>query len=152
MNLSPHFTLAELTRSEAAARVGIDMRPPPAVLENLKRLCMTVLEPIRLAVGMPVFVTSGYRPEPLNTLIGGASNSDHLRGMAADIIVQGISIGELGWRVRQIQDEIPLRKAINEFGSWLHVSCEPAGVEPRREFLLASRDRGKTLYTLWDVA
>lgn len=84
MQLSPHFYLDEFLRSEYAARHGIDMTPSSKVVANLALLCRDVLEPIRALVGGPLVITSGYRPEALNTAIGGAPNSDHIRGLSAD--------------------------------------------------------------------
>ena len=82
--LSRHFTLAELVRSSIAVRNGIDNTPPPQAVAMLKRLANEVLEPIRRAVDRPVHVTSGYRCFSLNSMVGGALNSAHMAGGAAD--------------------------------------------------------------------
>lgn len=146
--LSPHFALAEFTRSETAARHGgIDMLPSDAVLANLKRLCIEVLEPIRKRAG-EIIVTSGYRPQALNDLIGGSKNSDHLTGSAADIHVLDISLEQLAETVESLQMQIPLKQCIIEFGQWVHVSIQPLGEAPRREFLTATRKDGQTVYSL----
>jgi zinc D-Ala-D-Ala carboxypeptidase len=84
MNLSPHFTLAELTRSDTAIRLGIDNVPPPEIVPRLVLLA-ELLERIRATLNCPVIVTSGYRCEQLNAAIGGVTSSDHSRGHAADI-------------------------------------------------------------------
>lgn len=88
MKLSPHFSLAELVRSDTATRLGIDNTPPP---ELLPRLIMVaeMLERIRSTLNSPVIVTSGYRCEQLNAAIGGVTSSDHSRGHAADIVAPG---------------------------------------------------------------
>jgi hypothetical protein len=145
VNLSPHFSLSEFLRSETAARFDIDMSPTLEVAENLTKLCVSVLEPIRAAAGVPIIVTSGYRPRALNELIGGAKQSDHIFGKAADIHAIGMPLAELERVVRRIAPDIPLQKAIVEFGQWLHVSVstEPTA---RRQFLVASREGGKTVY------
>jgi len=88
MNLSPHFTLAELTRSDKAAQLGIDNTPPPELMPRLVLLA-ELLERIRSTLNCPVIVTSGYRCEQLNTAIGGVTSSDHSRGHAADIVAPG---------------------------------------------------------------
>jgi zinc D-Ala-D-Ala carboxypeptidase len=147
VNLSPNFTLAELVRSETAARQDIDMAPSPEVLTNLSRLCNLVLEPIRHKALRPIVVTSGYRPKALNDLVGGSKSSDHLTGCAADIHALGITLDELERVVRSISEEIPLKQCIAEFGQWLHVSVQPEGAEPWREFLAARREDGKTVYS-----
>lgn len=85
MKLSTNFTLAELTASNKAVQLKIDNTPPPEVLPRLVLLAR-MLEGIRLALGTPVIVTSGYRCDPLNKAVGGVTSSDHTQGHAADII------------------------------------------------------------------
>lgn len=85
MKLSDHFTLAEMTASQVAARQGIDNTPGPEALANLHRLAV-VLERIRARLERPVIVLSGYRSPDLNRAVGGARRSAHLTGSAADII------------------------------------------------------------------
>lgn len=84
--LSPHFTLAEMTRSGVALRHGIANRPGREEVESLRRLCVAVLEPLRRRVGR-VLVTSGFRCRELNARVGGAEGSQHVRGEAADLYV-----------------------------------------------------------------
>ena len=69
-----HFSPEELTASEVAARAGIDNTPPAEVMRNLLRLA-DGLELVRVALGDPIHVTSGYRSSRLNQLIGGAMNA-----------------------------------------------------------------------------
>ncbi|MBX3610408.1 MAG: peptidase M15A [Hydrogenophaga sp.] len=86
MNLTPHFTLAELVRSSTADRLGLDNTPPDDVVSAL-RTTAEMLERIRLALhGVPVIVTSGYRSPDVNRAVGGVSSSDHQSGQAADFI------------------------------------------------------------------
>jgi zinc D-Ala-D-Ala carboxypeptidase len=85
MNLSEHFTLEELTISETAARRGIDNRPSPAIIANLRRLA-TALEVVRQLIGRRIIITSGYRSPALNDAIGGSRTSAHIEGLAADFI------------------------------------------------------------------
>ena len=81
MNLTPHFTLAELTASATGQRLGIDNTPPP---EHLAKLTLTaeMLERVRALLQTPVIVTSGYRSMRLNVAVGGVTSSDHARGQA----------------------------------------------------------------------
>lgn len=86
MNLSKHFTLAEYTISETAARKGIDNTPREAyVLDNLKRMA-GVMEKIRDLLGHPITVTSGFRCLDLNSAIGSKPTSAHVVGLATDFI------------------------------------------------------------------
>ncbi len=86
--ISPHFTEMELAESATAKKHGIDNTPPPEAKENLLRLCLYTLEPLREELGLPVVVTSGYRCKELNDIISHKSNqSQHLRGQAADFYV-----------------------------------------------------------------
>jgi zinc D-Ala-D-Ala carboxypeptidase len=147
--LSEHFTLQEFLRSEAAARHGIDMTPSKEIVANLERLANEVLEPIREAVGVPLVITSGYRPPALNALVGGAPASDHMSGRAADFHAIGMSLEQLGRIVKKQAQSLPVAKAIWEFGQWIHIAIEPHGRVPSRRFLAASRENGATVYKEW---
>jgi len=141
--ISPHFQLSEFLRSESAARHGIDMTPNAAARLNLKRLCELVLEPLRAALG-PVHITSGYRPEQLNELIGGARGSAHLDGRAADIVVTGKSPAEVAaWLAAS---GLPFDQVILEFGRWTHVAVPVGGEAHRRQALTAVHRAGRTIY------
>ena len=88
MKLSPHFTLAELERSNKAVQLGLDNTAPPELLPRLIRLA-EMLERVRSTLDVPIIVTSGYRGRQLNTAVGGVTSSDHSQGHAADIIAPG---------------------------------------------------------------
>ena len=149
--MTPHFLLSEFTTSQYAARHGIMMTPPGFVRSNLTRLCKEVLEPLRARLPLDSFrprvirITSGYRPKPLNDGIGGARNSAHLTGRAADFIVPGLSAHDVGKLIQE--SELAFDKAIVEFGRWVHVqvSADP-GTAPRRRMLQAVRGRSGTEY------
>lgn len=92
MNLTEHFTLNELTRSETAARYGIANIPDAAGIELLRRCCVEILEPVRAHFGRPVRVNSGYRSPAVNAKIPGSSNtSEHTLCRAVDFEVDGVS-------------------------------------------------------------
>lgn len=82
---SDFFTLRELTHSATATRLGIDNTPSDEIIDNLQLLCDEVLDPLRRRWGGPIRVSSGYRCPILNTAVGGAKSSMHMRGLAADI-------------------------------------------------------------------
>lgn len=85
MKLTPHFTLAELTRSATAERLKLDNLPTPEALAALQSTA-EMLERIRSTLGHPVVVTSAYRAPAVNKAVGGATSSDHMAGQAADIV------------------------------------------------------------------
>ena len=100
--LTPHFALREFTKSATAMKHGIDNRPTPEVIENLKRLCLHTLEPLREKLGLPIVITSGFRTKALNDIIVHASRkSQHMTGQAADFYIPEVS-GNLSHRERLI--------------------------------------------------
>lgn len=88
MKLTPHFTMAELTASTTAQRLGIDNTPPPELLPRLV-LTAEMLERIRDTLKAPIIITSGYRGRQVNAAVGGVTSSDHTQGHAADIVAPG---------------------------------------------------------------
>lgn len=85
MQLTPHFSLAELTASSTAKRLGLDNTPTPEALQRLT-LTAAMLERVRAHLRVPVIVTSGYRSRAVNAAVGGVTSSDHAIGSAADIV------------------------------------------------------------------
>lgn len=150
MNLSEHFELDEFLRSEVAARQGFDMTPPSKVVANLALLCHDVLEPLRAMVG-PIVVTSGYRPANLNAAIGGAPDSDHIKGLAADIRAVNMPLSQLAQVVR-IAKLPGMQKAIFEFSQWIHVATHEPGQLYSPTYLVATlgADR-RVVYSAWEA-
>lgn len=144
MNLSAHFTLAEFLTSQTAARLGRKIEPTEAEIRNLTRLCVTVLEPLRVELKRPVVVTSGYRDQWLNDAIGGSSTSAHMDGRAADIVVPGLSVLDVCRVIRSAG--LPVDQCIHEFGEWTHVGIARDGELPRNQYRTARVIHGKTVY------
>ena len=80
-----HFTLRELIKSDTAIRKGIKNVPNRQEEQNLNTLVDKILDPLREAYGKPIIVTSGFRCDELNRLIGGSKTSQHRTGQAVDI-------------------------------------------------------------------
>ncbi len=137
IRLSENFYLDEFTRSENAARAGIEIvvEDGSDVYLALKRLCRTILQPLRDAVG-PITIWSGYRPDTVNRLVGGSLTSQHRFGQAADTIVAGLTPLEVCQAIDQMG--LPFDQLIHEYGQWSHVSIPAAGSRPRREMLTAA--------------
>ena len=149
MLLSPHFSLAELTRSQWAIRHGVANEPSPQALARLTDLCVAVLEPLRTFRAMPVMILSGYRNPEVNAAIGGSPTSQHMAedGAAADIMIAGLTNAEILKAVVVLG--LPYDQLIEEFGSWVHVSHGPRN---RRQVLSARRTSGGTVYEPLKVA
>lgn len=101
MNLSTHFTLSELTKSQDAIRRGIDNTPTGSDINNLILVCENILEPVRKHYRIPFSPSSGYRSIALNESVGGGNTSQHCFGQAVDFEVPGISNFELASLVAQ---------------------------------------------------
>ena len=95
MKLSENFNLIELTKSQTAERKGIDNTPSPTHQDNLKLLCMHVLQPVRTHFNKVLTISSGYRSPQLCEAIGSKITSQHAKGMAADFELFGISNKEV---------------------------------------------------------
>lgn len=94
--MTEHFTKAEMMHSDTASIKHIkNTTNDQTVLNNLKELCVNILEPIREYVKTPIIITSGYRSPAVNKAVGGAKNSQHMSGQAADFIVKGWSKGQM---------------------------------------------------------
>lgn len=90
-----HFNVSEFFRSSTAAKNGIKNEPnsdeKDAIVRNINLLVDNVLDPIRDMAHTPILITSGYRCPIVNKLVGGADNSQHMSGYAADFHVQGFT-------------------------------------------------------------
>ena len=122
--LSKHFSLEEMTNSGTAIRFKIANRPSAVQIENLRQLCLNVLEPVRLRFGV-TRITSGYRCPELNSAVGGVPDSQHTRGEAADIHISDMEVGRkiFDFICRNTDfDQLLFERRINGGCRWLHVS------------------------------
>jgi uncharacterized protein YcbK (DUF882 family) len=125
MNLSPHFSLTEMTKSQTALRLGLDNNPDPSKVASLRTLCEQVLEPVRTHFDLPVIINSGYRAEAVNKAIGSTPTSQHCKAQAADIEIPGIDNLELyQWLTSNSDyDQLILEYYTGDPQSgWVHVS------------------------------
>lgn len=132
VQLSPHFTLNQFIQSDTATKAGIPNTPTEEEVENLRALCINVLEPL---LGMPgltgIRITSGYRSPALNSYMASgrsdvAKRSQHSRGQAADIQPQGVSTKQCAeWISKNLQFDQLIHEARNS--RWVHVSWNRAG-------------------------
>ena len=129
MQLTEHFTLYELVRSDTADRNHIDNTPTTDVVDNLRALCRNVLEPSRVAFGQPIYISSGYRCQALNKAVGGKPTSQHLRGEAADLQVRGVeNLSRLYNLIKSRGVFDQLLYETNKAGvRWIHVSYKRSG-------------------------
>lgn len=140
MQLTEHFTLEEFTFSSTAKARGIDNTvSSQRVIENLRNLCEQVLEPLRSYANQPITISSGYRCKALNKVVGGARNSQHMTGEAADIHIPLYDFKDsTGSRLTDIEtarewmqwltdntdfDQLFL-ETMNRKIFWIHVSCK----------------------------
>ena len=149
MKLSANFTLSELTSSQMATRHGIPNEPKPDHIDNLKALCINVLQPIRSEFEKPVMISSGYRSPELCVRIGSSINSQHAKGQAADFEIHSVSNKDLAiW----IKNNLEFDQLILEFhneaepnSGWIH--CSYSLKTNRNQSLIAYRDEnGKVQY------
>ena len=148
MQLTNNFTLAEMVKSDTALRHDMDNTPGETEIENLKRLCEQVLQPIREHFKTGVKVNSGFRHPEVNAKVGGSKTSDHCKGQAADIEIPGIPNADLA---KWIMDNLEYTQLILEFytpgvpdSGWVHVSYDPANL--KKQNLTATKQGGKTVY------
>lgn len=134
VRLSAHYMINEFIVSEEATRHGIDNNPSSRVIDNL-RWTAENLELVWLTLGKPVQIVSsgGYRSPVLNARIGGSQNSDHMFGLAADIIVPRYGSPYSIADAIAKSPAIKFQELILEYDAWVHVSF-PAGRD------LAKRD------------
>jgi zinc D-Ala-D-Ala carboxypeptidase len=138
MNITPHFTLDELTASESAERNGWDNTPNDAELENLKRLA-DMLEQVKVVLGgKPIMINSAFRSKKVNDSVGSKDTSQHRIGCAADIRVPGMTPDEVVRKV--VASGINFDQVIREFDRWTHISVSNSpDTTPRKQALIIDK-------------
>lgn len=138
MNLTPHFTLEELTASEVAERNGWDNTPNDAEMANLRRLA-DFLEQVKVVLGnKPVMINSAFRSKRVNDAVGSKDTSQHRVGCAADIRVPGMTPDQVVQAI--IGSKIGYDQVIREFDRWTHVSIpNTIDTAPRQQALIIDR-------------
>jgi hypothetical protein len=138
MNLTPHFTLEELTVSETAERNGWDNSPTDAELANLTRLA-DFLEQVKVVLGgKPIMVNSAFRSKRVNDAVGSKDTSQHRIGCAADIRVPGMTPDQVVKAV--IASGIGYDQVIREFDRWTHISVPNTdSTAPRKQALIIDK-------------
>lgn len=120
-----HFTIQELYASATAKAKGIDNTPNIQQMINLVYLSAYVLEPLRMAMDEPIKIGSGFRCQKLNKAVGGVYNSQHMKGQAADLCIDGDLEKGKRW-FNYIKDHLPFDQLIWEHNAkgtyWVHVS------------------------------
>jgi hypothetical protein len=135
--LSPHFTLEELLASDTAKAQGIINEPNWDILVQLVLLANETLEGIRTVCGnYPMKITSGFRNQDLNDAVGGAQNSAHLIGCAADFVIPDFGPPiEICEALEDYLLDLGIDQLIHENDSWVHVGRVGFGQIPRNECL-----------------
>jgi len=149
MKLSNNFSLNEMTKSQTATRKGISNNPSEDHMNNLKELCINVLQRVRDHFGRVVSVSSGYRSPELCEAIGSSKTSQHAKGQAADFEIFDVSNQEL---VIWIDKNLDYDQMILEFwkgpdepnSGWVHCSYKKEG--NRKQLLRAYKEDGRTKY------
>lgn len=139
--VTEHFSLAELSYSEAAIRHGIDNIIPTALIPNIIAVAQA-LEVIRAHYDRPIKITSGYRCPAVNEAVGGSRTSSHCQALAADFTVLGVPNIEVCQKIPELLGVFD--QVISEFGpaGWVHLGMG----DIRRQLLSAVTEHGKTVY------
>jgi uncharacterized protein YcbK (DUF882 family) len=131
MNLSPHFTLDELTHTDHRE---IDNTPTQDEISNLQQLANFLEEVKTVLGGKPIMISSGFRCKALNDAVGSKDSSQHRTGFAADFRVPGMTPDEVVRAV--IASGIGYDQIIREFDRWTHISVAD---NPRKQALIIDK-------------
>lgn len=142
MNLSPHFTLDELTHTDHRE---LDNSPTQDEISNLQRLANFLEEVKTVLGGKPIMVNSAFRSKQVNDAVGSKDTSQHRIGCAADIRVPAMTPDEVVRAV--IASGIGYDQIIREFDRWTHISIpNQEGGTPRKQALIIDK-QGTRVFT-----
>ena len=147
LSISRHITYAEATRTST----GLPNDPDAKQLYAMQSIASNVFEPLRAWVGGPIQITSFFRCAAVNKKVGGASNSQHVKGEAMDLDMDMIKGSKSNADLfRYIRANLPFDQLIWEFGNtinpnWVHVSYRASGGN-RGQVLIARKSAGRTVY------
>jgi len=135
MNLSPSFTLEELTHTDHRE---FDNTPNDAEIANSVRLAI-FLEQVKVVLGgKPIIVNSAFRSKAVNDAVGSSDRSQHRHGCAADIRVPGMTPNEVVSAI--IASDLKYDQVIREFDRWTHVSIpNTEDADPRAMALIIDK-------------
>lgn len=115
-----YFTIKEMTKSQTAKLYHIDNTPTKEVAENLKKV-MYILDIVRVYIGKPILVNSGYRCKKLNEMVGGVQKSMHTKGLAADFRTEEKEdINKMFEFLKKNQKEFKIIELIN-YTTFIHI-------------------------------
>ena len=138
MYKSKYFTNSEMR---------IEENTEEKIVLNCSCLAERVLDPLREFIRKPITINSWYRSPEYNKKVGGAKNSQHTQGEAADFVIKGMTIEEVYAIIMKLK--ISFDQLIMEYGNgttWIHISFKRIGVN-RSEKLKAVKTNGVWKYT-----
>jgi zinc D-Ala-D-Ala carboxypeptidase len=143
-HIVPGFWLSEFLQSDTASRLQLDNTPLPSEMANIRNLLAPGMQSVRDCLMQPVFISSGYRSPEVNRAVGGAQNSQHTQGQAADFKCPAFGMPITIARHLLIHStEVRFDQLICE-GTWVHISF---AAKPRGQVLTARFGPGGTTYT-----
>ena len=151
--ISKNITYKEATHSTTAKRLGIDNTPNAEQFSNMVYVAQNVFQPVRKHFDVPIYVSSFFRSEALNTAIRGSSSSTHMKGEAMDLDADVFGKVTNAQIFHYIKDNLEFDQLIWEFGTdqepaWVHVSLSKTN--NRNQILVAKKVEGRTVYEFYN--
>lgn len=151
--ISKNISYKEATHSTTAKRLGIDNTPNAEQFSNMVYVAENVFQPVREHFGVPIYISSFFRSEALNSAIRGSSSSTHMKGEAMDLDADVFGKVTNAQIFHYIKDNLEFDQLIWEFGTeeeaaWVHVSLSKNN--NRNQILVAKKVEGKTVYEFYN--